>query len=267
MRLFRRRKSEAPRSTEPIINVAFVLLSAPQLPNADEVIRSFASLAPDRQALRRRESDDSAGGEILLLEVDADSDAMIMLMPIPVPNREADEAARFSISSFGTGWTLPSHNAHLVVTLQSGKSPVESLLTFTPVLAAVAEASPAVGIYCGNAGATHDPNFFIDLAREGSVETGIMLWNGVSLAKEPDGRLSLLSLGMKQLELPDLWLIAPKDSEPLEWFFNLLSYVASEGKAIPDGDTIGRTADEKIPVRYVPSPVDGTTKVSRIELN
>lgn len=71
---------------------------------------------------------------------------------------------------------------------------------------------------------------------------------------------------MKQLELPDLWLIAPKESEPLEWFFNLLSYVASEGKAIPDGDTIGRTADEKIPVRYVPSPIDATTRVARIEI-
>lgn len=267
MRLFRRFKRTARQSDERSINLAFVLLSTPQLPDADEVIRSFASLTTNGAALRSRESDDPSGMEILLLEVDADSDAMIALMPIPVPNREADEAARFSVSTFGTGWTLPPHEAHLVVTLQSAKPALESLLTFTSVLAAIAEASPAVGIYCGNAGATHDPDFFIDLAREGSVDTGVMLWNGVSLAQEPDGRVSLLSLGMKQLELPDLWLIAPRESEPLEWFFNLLSYVASEGEPIPDGDTIGRTEDEKIPVRYVPSPIDDTTKVARIEIS
>jgi len=267
MRLFRRFKRTAPQSDERSINLAFVLLSTPQLPDADEVIRSFASLATNGAALRSRESDDRSGMEILLLEVDADSDVMIALMPIPVPNREADEAARFSVSTFGTGWTLPPHEAHLVVTLQSAKPALESLLTFTSVLAAIAEASSAVGVYCGNAGATHDPNFFIDLAREGSVDTGIMLWNGVSLAQEPDGRVSLLSLGMKQLELPDLWLIAPRESEPLEWFFNLLCFIASEGEPIPDGDTIGRTEDEKIPVRYVPSPIDDTTKVARIEIN
>lgn len=267
MRFFKRRKPAQPEPDETTVNFAFVLLSRPQLPDAEAIIRSFASIAPDLEPLRHAESDDAPGGEILQFEAAGGSNVIIMLLPMPVPSREADEAARFSISSFGSGWTLPPHEAHLVVTLQSAGSALETLLLITPILAAVADASSAVGIYWGNAGATHDPKIFIELAGEQTVESEILLWTGVSLVQEPDGRLSLLSLGMKQqLNLPDLWLTASKENEPLEWFFNLLSYVASSGEPIPDGDTIGRTADEKIPVRYVSSPLEGGDSVCRIEI-
>ena len=244
-------------------NFAFVLLSRPELPNADAVVRSFASLS--NQTLRSSEAGDVPDTEVLKFEIDDDSDALVMLLPIPVPNGEADEAARFSLSSFSTGWTLPPHAAHLVVTLQSETPQRESMLTLTALLAAVAEASSAVGIYWGNAGATHDPEFFINVARDDDDDAKIMLWTGISFAQEPDGRLSLLSLGMRQLGLPDMWVVAAKESEPLPWLLDMLNYVVSRGEPLPDGDTVGRTADEKLPVRYVPSPIDGETEVCKIE--
>lgn len=78
----------------------------------------------------------------------------------------------------------------------------------------------------------------------------------------------MLSLGMKQLNLPDLLLIAPKSSgnSALEPFFTFLSYVANRGEPVPDGDTIGRSETEKLRVQYVPSPLDQKTKVWRVEL-
>ena len=245
-------------------NFAFVLLSRPELPDAAAVVRSFSSLS-DQTLRSSSETGDVPNTEILKFEMDDDSAAFVMLLPIPVPNGEADEAARFSLSSFGTGWTLPPHAAHLVVTLQSETSQLESMLMLTSLLAAVAEASAAVGIYWGNAGATHDPEFFINVARDEDDDPKIMLWTGISLAKEPDGRLSLLSLGMKQLGLPDMWFVAPQESEPLPWLLDMLTYVVSRGEPLPDGDTVGRTASEKIPVRYVPSPIDGETEVCKIE--
>jgi hypothetical protein len=142
-RLFGRRETEP--ENERNINVGFVLLSKTQPPDAAAVSRAFASVTDNSQTLRRREGE----GAIVLFDLDEDDDAMVALMSMPVPNREADEAAAFSVSSFGTGWTLPSHEAHLVVTLQSSGSQLESLLTFTSLVAAVAEAAPAVGVYCG----------------------------------------------------------------------------------------------------------------------
>ena len=95
-----------------------------------------------------------------------------------------------------------------------------------------------------------------------------MLWSGVSIAREKDGRLSLLSLGMEQLNLPNLLVVAQESSGSvaIETMFDLLAYVAERGQALAEGDTVGRTDDERLPVRYVPSPVDSAKRVWRVEL-
>ena len=51
----------------------------------------------------------------------------------------------------------------------------------------------------------------------------------------------------------------------METFFDLLAYMVTRGKALPDGDTVGRAANERLPVRYVPSPVNPGEKVWRVE--
>jgi hypothetical protein len=73
---------------------------------------------------------------------------------------------------------------------------------------------------------------------------------------------------MKQLELPDLLLVAPsgKADEALPMLYDLLAYVVSRGRPLAEGDTVGRTAAEKLPVHYVPSPVDPKMNVWRVEL-
>lgn len=79
--------------------------------------------------------------------------------------------------------------------------------------------------------------------------------------------MSLLSLGMRQLGFPDL-LLTPKAMAPGEAImtvYDLLAYCLSLGKPIPAGNTVGRTAEERIPVRYVPSPRDRSVKVMHVD--
>jgi hypothetical protein len=170
----------------------------------------------------------------------------------------------------GTGWKLPAHKAHLIVALSdaSGGRKIDVLSRFTSLLAAVAQSSPAVGIYWGDARATHDPKFFVKLAAKPDPLSRLLLWTGVSMAREKDGRLSLLSLGMEQLGLPDLLLVAPKEdgNAAMAAFFDFLEVIAREGKPLPEGDTIGRSAEERLRVHYVPSPIDTGKKVWRVEL-
>jgi hypothetical protein len=73
---------------------------------------------------------------------------------------------------------------------------------------------------------------------------------------------------MKQLGLPDLLLTAPKANTgtAFETFFDLLAYVADLGKPLPDGDTVGRSDNERLPVRYVPSPIKPSERVWRVDL-
>ena len=249
------------------MRIGFVLLSEPRLPKAEDVGRSFKAFAIGGQRLEVI-AGSKAESEVLEFGLTGNGKAFVMLMPLVVPNGEAEASVRHSVSAMGTNWKLSPHKAHLVVTCDTSGVPLESLSIFTTLLAAVVESSPAVGIYLGAAGATHDPKFFLTTARNTDVVSRMMLWTGISLAREANGRLSLLSLGMQQLNLPDLLLTAPMSAGngALATFFDLLSYVASRGKALPEGDTVGRSADEKLPVHYVQSPLDPKTKVWRVDL-
>lgn len=193
----------------------------------------------------------------------------VLAMPIaaPVPNGEADEAARFSVSIFSSPAPLPPHASHLIVTMLGEAHPldVDRKRRFTRLLAAILESSGAVGVYSGAAGATHPAAFFVEIARD--VELPLLLWTGISVAGD-EARLSLLSLGMAQFGLPDLLLETPRamGTDALGFFFDLLEYVLTRGAAIPEGETVGRTADERLAVRYVPSPIDPARQVFRVEV-
>jgi len=196
------------------MHLAFILLPRARLPRQKDIVRAFRTFAPDEWTIRACETtaEDPGEEDILQFELHPSGQVFVALMPAPVPNNEADRAARYSLSSFGEQWEPPAHVAHLLVTLNGDKSnAVDSLSRFTSVLAAVIKSSDALGIYWGNAGATHKPEFFLSISKQLEIVPRIMLWTGISIAREVDGRLCLLSLAMRQqLGLPDLLLTASK---------------------------------------------------------
>jgi hypothetical protein len=261
-------------SAEPRMRLAFVLLSEARYPKAEDVVQAFpafeaterlvVSADPKKDAKKPTTSDPQA------FELSSGGAGFVALVSAPVPDSEANDAARFSVSSLGTAWKPPAHKAHLIVTFLAAddERAVVALSRFTSFLAAVTQASPSVGVYWGDAAATHDPKFFVETAKEPSIPARVLLWTGLSVVREPGGRLSLLSLGMRQLDLPDLLLLAPpaQENDALALFFDLLGYVAGLGKPLPEGDTVGRTDAEKLSVHYVPSPIDPQVKVWRVEM-
>jgi hypothetical protein len=94
------------------------------------------------------------------------------------------------------------------------------------------------------------------------------LWNGISKARENGNRISILSHGMERIALPDVYLISKQHDvgSLLERAFDLMSYLAQRGSAIPAGDTIGSSAEEKMLVEYVKSPADPEKIVCKIEM-
>jgi hypothetical protein len=219
---------------------------------------------------------DVANGSALLeknwnaefVEVETDGILTIAtLVPVPVPNEEAEEAASRSLSAMRSGGFRPApHVAHLLVASASPEAlPVDRLVRHTRVVAALAKATHAIGVYDGNAGATHEPSFYLDIV--GEPDLPLMLWNGLSIVKT-EHSIEILTLGMAQLQLPDLLLVAPAEQGDvaLPFAFDLLGYLISRGGPIPEGETVGRTAREKLPVVYVPSPVDPETRVMKVQL-
>jgi Domain of unknown function (DUF4261) len=244
-------------------SLSFVLLPTSALPSAADFRLAWRDIAKGAAPPTENKWD----AQSIEVELD-DVTTIATLMPAPVPNQEAEAAAASSVSAMGTrGFSPAPHVAHLaVVSLSPKASPVERLLRHTRVVAALTKASHAIGVYEGNARATHDPAFYVDVVANGP-DLPLMLWNGISLAKTPD-TVELLTLGMAQLGFPDLLLVGPagQGNDALLFAFNLLGYVISRGGPIPEGETVGRTAAEKLPVTYVPSPIDPAVRVMKVDL-
>jgi hypothetical protein len=250
-------------------SLAMVLLREATLPKREAVEAALLEFNGGRP-LATVEPGQDADNPVLEVKYLAGGSVFVGLMPAPVPGQEAEAHFPYSLSSFTSDGKLPEHRAHLLVFSLGARDqpPLDALMRFTTVLAALARSADAIGVYWGDAGATHTAEFFVGCAKDNDVTPRIMLWSGISRAREKGGQISYLSRGMNQLGLPDLYLVFRKEqpSDALERFYDLLAYLAKRGEAIPAGDTIGATAEERIPVRYVKSPADARATVWRVEL-
>ena len=263
----------------PAAPSSFVLTASPSMPAQPGLERAVRELLGDVEVSWQETA--AGRGTLSVDELRVD----VELRPCQVPNAEADTAAFLSLSAVRDDWRLPKHGAHLTLTRREGRelvkptgllgrvmgsarpaTAVESLSRFTKVVAAVTRAVEAVGVYWGAAPVTHQPGFFVDLARE--TEVPIPLWLGVSITPEADGRVQVLSLGMGQLGLPDLLLAAPKKDpgDVLDFFFSTLTVLAEQGTPFPEGYTVSRSLLERLTVRYGPSPLDPQQRVFKLDL-
>jgi hypothetical protein len=255
--------------------LAFVLLREPAMPSGKSVLAAFKRIAPPGKTPQLRLAPGGTGSarDVLLVDVGEEGRLMVGLLPMPVPKQEAEWHAERSFAAVRTGWKLPSHRAHLVVIWQqSAKLPaIESLKHYTWLLAAVADAAKALAVYWADAGATHPADYFVTVAATPDSPLLVTLWSGLSIGSDggDQQRMSLVSLGMSQLALPDLELTVPRSSDSgdaVDLLFDFLNYTITRGAAIPEGDTVGRSAEERLKVRYVRSPVDPEKKVWRVDL-
>jgi hypothetical protein len=140
----------AAAAKENQMNLAFVLLPHARLPKGEEIARAFSTFAGQGQSLHVKGTkvDEAKKIAVLELEFRPSGTAFVAMMPMAVPKGEAEAAAQFSVSAFGTGWKLAAHAAHLVVSLRDNNSASapETLSRFTSLLAAVTKASGAVGV-------------------------------------------------------------------------------------------------------------------------
>jgi hypothetical protein len=195
---------------------------------------------------------------------------MIAFMPIAVPDGEAEAVEERSVAVLKGGPRPKPHEAQLVVMFHgsSAQEPLAAASRFIKLVAAVAEASSAVGVYWGQAGVTHEASYFCSTALRDDDAERVSLLIGVDRSSEADGRTTLRSTGLELLGLPEFLLVSnPKtESDPTSFYLNVLTYLADRGEGIADGETVGRTAEEKFVVRRVPSPTDPRREVMRVEI-
>lgn len=258
----------APGDARP--HLAFVLLPTPALPRGEKVAAAFRDVAPGAEGTLGLVP--AANGSTLELTVGGGGTLLASLMTSPVPEQEADQAFTRSYSAWlDEGGKLPPHRAHLVVFFRDapGRSRFDELTRFTYLLAAVAQASQATAVAWGNAGATHEARYFVSVARERDPDRMLPLWCGFEAVKDGQGRASLVTVGMRrQLGIMELRVTAPqrKLAESIGPMYELLAQAARRGGPVPEGETVGGSAGERLKVRYERSPLDPADRVWRVDL-
>ncbi|PTL77318.1 DUF4261 domain-containing protein [Vitiosangium sp. GDMCC 1.1324] len=194
----------------------------------------------------------------------------LTLMRAPIPWRDLEGPARAAWHWPEAVDRLKAHSAHVIVAvLAPGMDRISTMLLLTRVVAAVASTADASGVYWGEGPVVNAPDDFVDEAKRTSHERlPLYLWIAFQLVRNSDGTFTLCTSGMKAFGLMELELVASrtKPAELVDRAFNFAHYLLDHGPVLKDGDTIGLSAQERFRVRHVPSVLDPSRTVYRIEV-
>ncbi len=251
--------------TQPIKPIlAMIALNSADMPGIKNLAKSFYDLSGIKINTSSEKTEDNA----LNFSIGKDSARLILISePIPWSQLEGPCA---------TAWWWPEaaekmrgHTHHLIVTY-FGKSEdlVGNYLTLTRLVSAAAAHTNAAGIYWGAGTLVHEPNMFTQQTAAISRENlPLDLWIDFRIGRNEDGSFSLVTTGMKEfnhLEIEILQSFSQPD-QIMDFVFTIAHYIIAADVDVRDGETIGRTAEEKIPARHLPSIWDKSETALRLD--
>ena len=170
------------------------------------------------------------------------------LMPNPVPNKEAEECAKNNIMWKDGAAAVAKHGAHVMMAVMNKFDAMEQALLFAKIAYSLLKLDNAIGIYKNPT--VYEKKFYMQFAesiKQGEMPVPIMLYTGMYLAK--DGLCALTSgmtfFGKNELEIIDS---KQQPDKVISFMFSIEEYVLSEDVELKDGETIGFTEEQKLPI-------------------
>ena len=186
---------------------------------------------------------------------------MAALMDVPVPDREAEIHAANNYMWPEAVEIVKTHQAQLIVAIMGKDAPVlERGKLFVKVLAALCRQKNVLGIY--TSGTVFQPQFYLDaseMLRDGGLP--ILNWIYFGMYQTEKG-WNTYTYGMKSFGKDEMEILeAVADPRELrDFLLNLACYVLDEDVVLRDGETIGFSAQQKLPiVRSKGVSLDGDT--------
>lgn len=244
------------------IRTGFILASSPELPSSEAIIKAAADLGePDLKALP------DGNDKVLSFEHSLGS-FFVSLMEFRHP-----DAAKMPEGPFTpTIEEIEATSAHFITALGNGPGSLRKRdLTIARLTGAVALANRSVAAMLGHGMTFHRTAMFISAILEAG-DDGVPIPGGidVTISGEPDGRASILIHGMPRYGRQDLYVTAKATEDSMKFAYEFAASIAdwmlNTDEQVPDGDTVGRTAEERITVKRVPNPIDSKTMVIKLDL-
>lgn len=220
------------------------------------------------------EINDDEPGDNDVVYVEAEGfKVVVAMMPMAIPNGEAEHYAKANYMWKDAEKTVARHKAHLIVTVLGEGDMLKRGNVFVKICSSLMNQETAVALY--SEGAVYSPQMFRDFAgvlkdEGGSGEIPILnlVWFGIY----GDGKISgVYTYGMRRLGKEEIEVYVPQKAADLNqirsFLVSIAAYVIGEDVILRDGETIGFSAEQKLPIKLSPGiAVDGNTlKIDIIE--
>ena len=225
--------------------LGFVLLSTPEF-NVEEF---RAVLKADWGIECPKDSENPRQEGVALAFYEDGMMATVGLMETKVPDGEAEYWAN---SNFMTREksvaAAKNHKAHLLVAVLGKDAPLKAGELFAKIASSCLKASNALGIYeCGTVWLPEDYIQSAMVMKEGEFPLAALVFVGLYQDKEG---ISSWTNGLRSFGREELEVINSKKmpSEVYDLMFNIASYIIEEGAVLRDGETLGFSAEQKLPL-------------------
>ncbi|MEQ9075411.1 MAG: hypothetical protein RLP09_16265 [Sandaracinaceae bacterium] len=244
-------------------DLAFVLLAEAAPPNVEALSSAIRAIGfPDARVLPPRAEDDGSTE----VQLGGDQRLLVMLMPAPHP-----DAAGMAGPLTPPAEELAAAPAHYVVTALGLEGQVaDKDRALAALTAAVIRSSEATAAMLGHGRLFYDAGIFVEVAEAAfeQSEAPVEVIVDVTAAREPDGRLSLLSHGLERYDRENFFVtVSAGGVDAVDFVLSLARWMIERPDVhLPTGDTVGRDAKEQIVVQRGPHPLDPARTVVRLDL-
>lgn len=194
------------------------------------------------------DGDNEDNGNILIFTVD-NMRVVAALMDMPVPDGEAEANAANNYMWPEAVETVKTHKAQIIVAVLGTEQPLlQRGCLFVKVLAACCKQKHTLGIY--TSGTVFQPEFYLNAA-EMMKEGGLPVLNWIYFGLyQTEGGWNTYTYGMKTFGKDEMEVLEVKD-DPQNvrgFLLDMVYYVLGEDTILRDGETIGFSAEQKLPI-------------------
>lgn len=191
---------------------------------------------------------------------------VIGLMPTAIPGGEAEYYAKANYMWKDAEKVTARHSAHLLVTVLGEGDMLDRAGLYVKVTSSLLNQDTALALY--SEGAVYQPVMYrecANLMKDSSASSAVPILNLVWFGLYGDGKTAgVYTYGMRHLGKEEIEVYVPASEADLNGIRNFLvsvaAYVIGDDVTLRDGETIGFSAGQKLPIKVSPGlAVDGNT--------
>jgi hypothetical protein len=243
-----------------VIDLATVLLDQPHALDPSAITAAAARLGVSLKNV--------GTGDVTSFDVEGGGDVHLGLVKAPHPGASGPAFGPLAIDPAA----IRDTRAHVLVTGRELPGDVGARdRLMLRLVAATLEATGGVSASLAPGVIFHRPGLVIDFAKLAAESDELPFEVAVDLtsARESEERMSFLTHGLARYGSEDLYLTASVNGKgALDFLFGVGRWFYSQPELrLPTGDTLGRSETERVTIQRVPSPIDPTRTVVRLDLD